>query len=127
MTFTYKLDPSYTVLTNKTDIDNFFGDGHPSFLIYEFCDFPADIWLSYLEYFEKVHKCAIWDQDGGEITKYDIDTDGLIKCTYEAYGIIKDEDGDPIDHKVDIEGYLVKDINNELQNILYSTKITVYE
>ena len=100
------------VIKNKSEqSDLFFSSGHPQFLISDFCAIKSDICTSFLDFIERKNGIEIWDQDGGEITSYDVInvTTGLTKCTYEAYGISFDEDDEPKDYIVDIEGYVIKE------------------
>lgn len=97
----------------KTDVeqtDLFFYQGHPEFLIPEFSPNLEDIWISFLNYLEKIHG-KITDQNGGEIISYEIlDKDtGLTQCKYVAYDIQIDDKSDMTDIPVKIEGYVVKD------------------
>ena len=95
---------------------NFFYEGHPLFLIPDFLPYPADIWISYMEFLERNYsgspgqKLDIYDQDGGEVHSYQIldSNTGLTKCTYTAYGIMFDEDSEPEDFDVEIEGYIME-------------------
>lgn len=96
------------IKTKEEQFDKFFYQGHPLFLIPDFNSNPEDIWLSYMDFLEKNHSCDIYDQDGGEITSYDIidPNTGLTKCIYTAYGIQLGESDEPQDVEVEIEGYI---------------------
>lgn len=110
----FNYNPTITgkvIKTKSEQIEKFFYQGHPLFLIPDFCPYPEDIWLSYLDFLEKNHSCEIYDQDGGEIDMSSIQVDestGLTKCVYTAYGIMLDENDEPQDPDVEIEGYIVE-------------------
>ena len=112
-----------TLKTEKEQNENFFYDGHPVFLIPDFSTQPGDIWLIYMDFLEKDMDCEIWDQDGGEITSHSImdANTGLTKCTYTAYGLMLDEDEDPQDVDVEIEGFIVETVNQGFQ--FWATKV----
>lgn len=108
MKFEYNIDISNlaVIKDEEKQFDLFFYQGHPVFVIPDFGQ-ANDIWLGFLDYLERENGEA-WDQDGGEITSHKIiDSDGLTKCTYEAYGISFDEDEDLKDYVVEIEGYVI--------------------
>jgi len=109
--------------TEDEQFDNFFYQGHPSFLIPDFNQYPDDIWLSYLSFLEKNHSCEIYDQDGGEITSHQIIdyNTGLTKCTYSAYGIMLNESDDPQDVDIEIEGYVMEE--SPMEYVFMVTKI----
>ena len=93
----------------------FFYKGHPEFLIPDFSNNIEDIWITYLDYLESKIGSEIYDQDGGEIT-YNTVIDkntGLTKCDWTSYGVMFDEDSDPQDITVEIEGYVVESQNGE--------------
>jgi hypothetical protein len=122
----FKYNPTITgsvIKTKEEQFDKFFYQGHPLFLIPDFNQYPEDIWLSYMDFLEKNHSCEVYDQDGGEITSYDIidSTTGLTKCVYTSYGISLDEDDDPQDIDVEIEGYVVEMPTNEY--VFVATKV----
>lgn len=122
--FNYSPTITGTVIKNKEDqFDKFFYQGHPLFLIPDFNQYPEDIWLSYMEFLERNHSCEIYDQDGGEVHSVEIiDTStGLTKCTYTAYGIMLDENDDPQDVDVEIEGYVVE--ISEHEYVFVATKV----
>lgn len=98
------------IRTKEEQFDKFFYQGHPLFLIPDFNQNPEDIWLSYMEFLEKNHSCEIYDQDGGEVHSVEIidGNTGLTKCIYTAYGISLDENDEPQDIDVEIEGYVVE-------------------
>lgn len=98
----------------KEDLHNaFFYKGHPEFLIPDFNASPTDIWLGFMDYLEKINNKDIYDQDGGEITSYKfINNNGLVECVYEAYGINFDEDEEPKDYKVTVNGYVILDTDS---------------
>ena len=113
MKLEYNLDISGLEVINDEgeQFDCFFYQGHPVFVIPDFGQ-AQDIWLGFLYYLEKENGEA-WDQDGGEITSHRIiGSDGLTKCTYEAYGISFDEDDEPKDYVVDIEGYVIRETSS---------------
>ena len=89
----------------------FFISGHPHFLIPDFNSGLAEIWISFLDYLEKEKDQEVYDQDGGEITSHRIinSQTGLTSCKYTAYGITFNEDDEPQDYDLDIEGYVVRD------------------
>lgn len=95
----------------KHDLHNaFFYKGHPEFLIPDFDPNPVDIWISFMNYLERTSNKEIYDQDGGEISSHSLlDTNGLVECVYEAYGINFDEDEDPLDYQLAIRGYIIDD------------------
>jgi hypothetical protein len=111
------------IKTKEEQFDKFFYQGHPLFLIPDFNQYPEDIWLSYMDFLEKNHSCEVYDQDGGEILSYDIIdyTTGLTKCVYTSYGISLDEDDEPQDIDVEIEGYVVEMSTNEY--VFVATKV----
>lgn len=96
--------------TEKEQQEKFFYQGHPNFLIPDFFPSPADIWATYLEFLEKNHNCEVWDQEGGEVHSVKIidKNTGLTKCVYTAYDVSLDENDDPQDIDVEIEGYVVE-------------------
>lgn len=136
-TFTYRPDlTDLTVIKDFSKQENeFFRDGHPNFLIPDFfknpaCKDIADIWITFLEYLEKKYT-SIYDQEGGEVSDHKIidSLSGLTSCIYTAYCIQKDEDSEPVDIKVEVEGYVVED--NKYDNngstpkiFFYATKVT---
>jgi len=108
--FKYNVDLSkLNVVKNESDIKDFFLDGHPLFLIPDFFRGAADIWVTYLDFLEKKYDCEIWNQDGGEIISHKIFYNGLVKCIYQSYAICVNEDDDPVDHVIEIEGYIIQD------------------
>lgn len=110
MKFEYNVDLNNleVIKDEKKQFDLFFYQGHPVFAIPDFGE-ANDIWLSFLDYLEKGNG-EVWDQDGGEITSHKIvRSDGLTKCTYEAYGISFNEDDEPKDYIVEIEGYVIRE------------------
>ncbi len=122
---TYNPDLSkFIIITDKVEQhDKLFCEGHPYFLIPDFCSEPSDIWLSYEDYIESVHE-EIYDQNGGEITStVIIDDKGLTKIEYELYGIsfVSDEDKES-DYKLQIEGYVVTD--DKEQTFFLATKVS---
>jgi len=122
---TYNYQPTITgkvIKTEEEQFDTFFYQGHPLFLIPDFNEYPEDIWLSYMEYLENKNSNEIYDQDGGEVHSVEIldKTTGLTKCTYTTYGISFDEDEEPQDIDVEIEGYIVQD---ELAYVFMATKV----
>ena len=122
----FEYNPTITgnvIKTKEEQFDKFFYQGHPLFLIPDFNQYPEDIWLSYMDFLEKNHSCEVYDQDGGEILSYDIIdyTTGLTKCVYTSYGISLDEDDEPQDIDVEIEGYVVEMSTNEY--VFVATKV----
>ena len=122
----FEYNPTITgnvIKTKEEQFDKFFYQGHPLFLIPDFNQYPEDIWLSYMDFLEKNHSCEVYDQDGGEILSYDIidSTTGLTKCVYTSYGISLDEDDEPQDIDVEIEGYVVEMSTNEY--VFVTTKV----
>jgi hypothetical protein len=116
----FKYNPTITgkiLKTKEEQFDSFFYQGHPLFLIPDFNPNPEDIWLSYMDFLETEYsgspneKLELYDQDGGEVHSIQIldPATGLTKCTYTAYGIVFDEDDDPQDIDVEIEGYVIED------------------
>lgn len=93
--------------TEDEQFENFFYSGHPNFMIPDFCEEPADIWISYLDHIERLIGRGIYCDDGGEVISRKIMADGLTSCVYEAYGVMIDEDSEPVDLKLEIEGYVV--------------------
>lgn len=122
--FNYKPDLSNVrVVNTSSEQQKFFVDGHPNFLIPDFAICPTDIWLSYMDFLEdQVILGEIYDQDGGEITSHHIidRNTGLTKCVYEAYGIMMDENDEPQDVEVEIEGYVVE---KDGEYLFYATKV----
>jgi len=116
------------VLKTDKEQSRFFGDGHPDFLIPDFSPEKEDIWLSFMDYLEKKNG-SIYDQDGGEVESNSIiDTStGLTKCEYNAYGISFNEDEDPSDYTIEIEGYVIDENNQPQFSDLYflATKVTI--
>jgi len=112
----------------KEQEENFFYQGHPNFLIPDFSGQEGDICLIHLDYLEKKNSCEIYDQSGGELHSYQVidPTSGLTKCTYTAYDIMMDEDSDPEDFDVEIEGYVVENIVSGIKDYIFvATKVTV--
>lgn len=106
--YNINLDNLEVIKNEENQFNLFFYQGHPLFVIPDFGE-VNDICLGFLDYLEK-KSGEIWDQDGGEITSHKIiGNDGLTKCTYEAYGISFDEDDEPKDYMVDIEGYVIRE------------------
>lgn len=110
----FKYNPTITqrvLKTEKEQQEKFFYQGHPSFLIPDFFKTPEDIWATYLEYLEKTHNCKqIWDQEGGEVHSVEIldKNTGLTKCVYTVYDLMFNENDEPQDIDVEIEGYIVE-------------------
>lgn len=122
----FNYDPAITgriIKTKEEQFDKFFYQGHPLFLISDFNQYPEDIWLSYMEFLEKNHSCEIHDQDGGEVHSVEIinPTTGLTKCIYTAYGVSLDENDEPQDIDVEIEGYVVEE--SEYDYVFVATKV----
>ena len=111
------------IKTQEEQFDKFFYQGHPLFLIPDFNQYPEDIWLSYMEFLEKNHSCEIYEQDGGEVHSVEIidSTTGLTKCIYTAYGISLDDNDEPQDVDVEIEGYVVENSPNDC--VFIATKV----
>ncbi len=90
----------------------FFQDGHPYFLIPDFDKDPADVWTTFLDYLENEYLDgeSMADQEGGEVSDVEIidKNTGFTKCKYTAYDIMMNDESDPVDIEVDIEGYVVK-------------------
>lgn len=133
--FNYNPDlSSVRVVDTELEQQKFFVDGHPNFFIPDFSICPTDIWLSYMDFLEGqylsgfdtsiggVSTGEIYDQDGGEITSHHIidRNTGLTKCVYEAYGIMMDENDEPQDVEVEIEGYVVE---KDGEYLFYATKV----
>ena len=112
--FIYKPDLSglKVLKTNYEQFEQFFYKGHPQFLIPDFNSEPTDIWISYLDYLEKIYGEEI-DDDGGEVSSHKVidNETGLTRCTYTAYGICTDDVCR--DHILRIEGYVVLDVEND--------------
>jgi hypothetical protein len=109
--FNYNPILSGRIIKEKDEqFDKFFYQGHPLFLIPDFSQYPEDIWLSYMSFLEKDYSCEVYDQDGGEVQDIQIinPNTGLTKCTYTAYGVMIDEDDEPQDIDVEIEGYVME-------------------
>jgi hypothetical protein len=108
----FDYNPRITGRVIKTEKEQFefFMQGHPQFLIPDFYPNADDIWITYMVYLEKLNSKDLWDQDGGEVHSYQIldQNTGLTKCIYTAYGIMFDEDSEPKDFDVEIEGYVVE-------------------
>jgi hypothetical protein len=112
------------IKTMKEQCDKFFIQGHPQFLIPDFYPNADDIWITYMDYLEKLNSKNLWDQDGGEVHSYQIldKNTGLTKCIYTAYGIMFDEDSEPNDFDVEIEGYVVE-VSPTAGYVFISTKV----
>jgi hypothetical protein len=131
MIFNYTPDlTGLTVLKTKEEqYKSFFYKGHPEFLIPDFsptCPLQ-DIWTGYLDFLDgKSENGEVYDQDGGEITTSNIaildPNTGLTRCIYEAYGIVLNEDDEPTDIEVEIEGYVVTDSTDNTYFV--ATKVT---
>jgi hypothetical protein len=109
----FEYNPTITgnvIKTKEEQFDKFFYQGHPNFLIPDFNQNTEDIWLSYMDFLEKKHSCEVYDQDGGEIHSVEIidENSGLTKCIYTAYDITLEENDEPQDVDVEIEGYVVE-------------------
>ena len=128
---TFNYNPDLTgfniVKTDKGQFDAFFYSGHPNFLIPDFYKDPCDIWLSFMEYLEAQIGDELYDQDGGAIESQKVidSVTGLTTCTYVAYGIIEEEDGDSKDYDVEITGYVVEDTNGSF--LFLATKVEITE
>lgn len=98
------------IKTDKEQNESFFYQGHPKFLIPDFCSNQEDLWLTFMDYLESTYNKEVYDQDGGEIESNNVidPNTGLTQCKYVAYGVNLDEDDDPVDIEVDIEGYVVR-------------------
>ncbi len=127
-------NPTITERVLKTEDEQykkFTYQGHPSFFIPDFSPYPSDISTTYLDFLEKNHSCECFDQDGGEHSYEIIDHNtGLTKCTYTAYGVMLDENDDPQDIDVEIEGYIVEappmsqyNTDTETQYVFVATKV----
>lgn len=100
------------IKTDKEQDEKFFYKGHPAFLIPDFYNGKADIWVTFLDWIEKQIGYEIWDQEGGEITSHKIiSSDGYTKCRYEVYDVMLNEESEPKNIIVDIEGWVVDDLD----------------
>ena len=109
-----------TILKTKDEQKSFFWDGHPQFLIPDFYKEKCDIWISFIEYLQRINNKEIFDQDGGEIYENEIinSETGLTKCKYRAYVMIGEQD-EYEEICIEIEGYLVK------ENYFLATKVSI--
>lgn len=107
-TYTPDLTGLKIIRTDDEQHDKFFYSGHPDFLIPDFADDLADIWISFLDFLDK-EIGETYDQNGGGVEEHKIIApDGLTKCTYVAYGIQATEDSEEEDWNVEITGYVVE-------------------
>jgi hypothetical protein len=126
--FTYT--PNLTglnIIKNETEQhEKFFCNGHPDFLIPDFCEDPSDIWLSFLDFLEKEIGDELWDQNGGEVQSEGvISPDGLTKCVYSAYDIQKTEDEEDLENfDVEVTGYVVENPSTE-EIYFVATKVKI--
>lgn len=127
-TYIYTPDLSKVrVVKDVKEQRNFFGKGHPQFLIPDFCKELQDIWTSFMEYYEREFLSGeeIYDQNGGEVdTEKIIDSaTGLTRCKYTAW-FQPTDDADPDgEFEVLIEGYVV--VSDEPDYYFFATKVEV--
>ncbi len=126
-TLTYNVDlNNLKILNTEDEQHNFFVHGHPVFLIPDFCKDPEDIWLSFMDYIEKVKEIEIYDQNGGEVYEHSIidSKTGLTRCKYVAYLQLTEEDEEK-EYEVEIEGYIVM-VDDESQECHFlATKVSI--
>ena len=127
MVFNYTPDLSkYTILkTDEEQFEEFFISGHPNFLIPDFTPDIMDIDLGFLMYFEKTYG-EPYDSDGSEVYEYGIvdEETGLTECKFvgKDYQLSKDYEAE--DYEVEIEGYVVRDEQEDVVFFL-ATKVTL--
>ena len=113
-----------TIVTDPSEINEFFRDGHPMFLIPDFgggssCGHNGefnfgggpinDIWLSYEDYIENKYG-TIYDQNGGEILGHEVlNSLGFTTCDYMLDDISLESDPDNYrKYNITIEGFVVR-------------------
>ena len=112
--YTPNLEGLRVINTAAEQHSSFFQDGHPRFLISDFFDgSPQDIWITFLDFLERIKGSEVYDQDGGEVISNEIvnSETGLTKCTYQAW-VQLTEDSELESINVDIEGYVVQSNDN---------------
>jgi hypothetical protein len=115
------------IKNEKEQFDEFFYSGHPYFLIPDFNRNKDDIWLSFMDYYEKEKNIDLYDQNGGEIIEHKVidSVSGLTECKYQSYGFIEDKDSDEFDCLLTIQGYVIKDEENG--NYFLATSVKIQE